>query len=364
MKSNHLQTIWKRSRQSFRHVLLGCLAASLSFAILVNASADDRLVIEPAEGAANGKHIVLISGDEEYRSEESCPMFAKILSQRFGFKCTVLFAIDRETGVINPYEPSNIPGMDTLADADLCVLTTRFRMLPDEQMKPFLDYLKAGKPLVAYRTATHAFKGGKYGGIEWKNFGINVLGENWHSHHGKHKVEGARGLIVRENAEHPILNGVKDVYTPSDVYGVVHLDEDEATVLLRGQVLQLLDPASPPVTDGRNDPMMPYAWVKPYSVESGETGQAFTTTAGGAVDFRNEDLRRMIVNACLYLTGEDVPEKADVGFVDPYQPSFFGFLNSAYFQERGLKPEDFRLGHSATTADPPATYVPEPAAAQ
>ncbi|WP_044301249.1 ThuA domain-containing protein [Rhodopirellula sallentina] len=349
------------SVQVFR---FAAIAALLCVATTNIASADDRLVIEPAEGTANGKHIVLISGDEEYRSEESCPMFAKILSQHHGFKCTVLFAIDSKTGVINPYDQGNIPGMDTLADADLCVLTTRFRKLPDDQMKPFLDYLKAGKPLVAYRTATHAFKGGNYGGFEWKNFGIKVLGENWHSHHGKHKVEGARGLIVRENADHPILRGVKDIYTPSDVYGVVHLDEDEATVLLRGQVLKLLDPAAPPVTDGRNDPMMPYAWVKPYSVPSGETGQAFTTTAGGAVDFRCEDLRRLIVNACLHLSGEEVPGKADVSFVDPYQPSFFGFLNSDYFQERGLHPEDFRLGHSATTADPPPTYAPEPATAE
>ena len=32
-----------------------------------------------------GKTIVLVSGDEEYRTEESMPMLANILSQKHGF---------------------------------------------------------------------------------------------------------------------------------------------------------------------------------------------------------------------------------------------------------------------------------------
>jgi len=341
-----------------------CWIAATCVLAMPSVSADDHLVFEPPSDIANGKHVVLVAGDEEYRTEESCPMFAKILSQHHGFKCTVLFPIDKETGVINPYESSNIPGTAALDDADLFILTTRFRLLPDEQMRPIFDYLRAGKPLIGYRTATHAFKGGGYGGFDWRNFGVKILGENWHSHHGKHKSEGARGLIVETNAEHPILRGVEDVYAPSDVYGVVRLDEDNATVLLRGQIVQHLDPAAPPVTDGRNDPMMAFAWLKPYTMpagkdgEAGEMGQTFVTTAGGSVDFRNEDLRRLIVNASLFLTGEEVPESADVSFVDPYEPSFFGFLNSDYFRERAMRVEDFKLGSSATTSELPAKTTP------
>ena len=33
-----------------------------------------------------GKHVVLISGDEEYRSEEALPQLAKILSTHHGFR--------------------------------------------------------------------------------------------------------------------------------------------------------------------------------------------------------------------------------------------------------------------------------------
>src|SRR5687768_17170857 len=70
------------------------------------------LVFEGGEGAGKGKHVVLLSGDEEYRSEEVMPQLGKILSKHHGFKCTVLFAIDKKTGEINPNVTDNIPGME------------------------------------------------------------------------------------------------------------------------------------------------------------------------------------------------------------------------------------------------------------
>src|SRR5207244_12500945 len=101
-------------------------------------AADPWLVLEGGDGPGKGKHIVLISGDEEYRSEEALPQLGKILSRRHGFKCTVLFPIDPATGAINP-DVSNIPGTGALATADLMIIATRFRDLPDEQMQPIVD---------------------------------------------------------------------------------------------------------------------------------------------------------------------------------------------------------------------------------
>ena len=101
---------------------------------------------EGKEGPGKGKHIVLISGDEEYRSEESFPMMARILSQHHGFTCTVLFAIDSKTGTIDPNTQTNIPGMEQLRTADLLIMCMRFRELPDDQMKYFDEYLQSGKP--------------------------------------------------------------------------------------------------------------------------------------------------------------------------------------------------------------------------
>ena len=115
------------------------------------------LTYEGAEGPGKGKHVVLISGDEEYRSEEGLPQLAKILATHHGFKTTVLFAIDPDSGIVNPHVNTNIPGTDALDSADLMVILTRWRRLPDDQMAPIDRFLKAGKPIVGLRTATHAF---------------------------------------------------------------------------------------------------------------------------------------------------------------------------------------------------------------
>src|SRR5688500_17068477 len=44
-----------------------------------SARAQETLVFQPAaDGPGKGKHVVLLAGDEEYRSEEALPMLAKI----------------------------------------------------------------------------------------------------------------------------------------------------------------------------------------------------------------------------------------------------------------------------------------------
>lgn len=333
------------------------LLVTFSMAILSQASTsfgqNPWLVFEPSENA-NGKHVVFVSGDEEYRGEESCPMLAKILSQHHGFKCTVLFSINKETGCIDPFELGNTPGLESLASADAMIICCRWRILPDEQIKHIYDYLENGKPVIAFRTATHAFKSGNYGGYDWANFGRNVVGENWLSHHGEHKVQGGRGFVVPENAKHPILNSVADVFTTSDIYGIAALDQKAATVLLRGGVTETLDPASQLVEGKQNDPMMPFAWLKEYDSPTGKKkGMCFATTGGAAVDFRGADLRRMIVNATYFLTDLEVPESANVKFVDTYVPSFYGFPADTYFAERNLRVEDFGLGKSARSYPDP-----------
>src|SRR5437660_4649391 len=134
-------------------VFLTVLAAVLPGSL----PAADCVTYEGKDGPGKGKHIVFISGDEEYRSEEALPMLAKILAVRHGFKCTVLFSINPGDGTIDPIVQTNTPGMEALDSADLCVMGLRFRELPDAQMKHFVDYVKTGKPIIALRTSTHAF---------------------------------------------------------------------------------------------------------------------------------------------------------------------------------------------------------------
>src|SRR5678816_1921911 len=109
-------------------------ALSCCFAPLT-VSAKDFLVFQGKSGPGQGKHIVLLSGDEEYRSEESLPQLAKILSERHGFKCTVLFSINKATGEIDPNTKDNEPGIEALGSADLVITSLRYRAWPDAQMK-------------------------------------------------------------------------------------------------------------------------------------------------------------------------------------------------------------------------------------
>src|SRR4051812_16225464 len=137
--------------RSFARASLFCLA------LVATAAAQSSLVFNPpANVKSQGKHVVLLSGDEEYRGEESMPMLAKILSQRHGFKCTVLFALDAD-GTINPDNQRSLPGAEALDHADLVILALRFRAWPDSQMQHFVDAYERGVPIIALRTSTHAF---------------------------------------------------------------------------------------------------------------------------------------------------------------------------------------------------------------
>src|SRR5438067_9259497 len=125
------------------------LSLFLALAIAFPALAADPagIVLPGKDGAGKGKHVVLISGDQEYRSEETIPQLAKILAQRHGFKCTVLFTVDPKTGTIDP-SINNIPGLEALKNADLMVIFTRFLNLHDDQMQHIVDYIDSGKPVV------------------------------------------------------------------------------------------------------------------------------------------------------------------------------------------------------------------------
>jgi len=314
-------------------------------------AAEPWLTFRGEAGPGRGKHIVLISGDEEYRSEEALPQLAKILALRHGFRTTVLFAIEPADGTINPNRRDNIPGLAALDSADLMVLFTRFRDLPDQQMRHIADYVESGRPIIGIRTATHAFQlppTSAYARYSWQSkqwdggFGRQVLGETWIRHHGRHGRQSTRGILVKQQAGHPILRGIKDgeIWGPTDVYAVRLPLPGDSQPLVLGQVLEGMDPASPPAPGPVNDPMMPVAWVRTYHSPQGRAARVFTTTMGSSQDLLNEGFRRLLVNACYWTLGmEDrIPARSDVELVGPYKPRPFGFDGFA----RGLRPDDLR----------------------
>lgn len=320
---------------------------------IAKAVSEDAWVVYPGgEGPGKGKHVVLISGDEEYRSEETLPQLGKILSRHHGFKCTVLFAIDPKDGTINPNVNNNIPGLEALATADLMIIFTRFRDLPDAQLKHIVDYVESGRPVIGLRTATHAFNlsGTKnYPHYSWNHgetkggFGRVVLGETWISHHGNHGKESTLGLIAKGQESHPILRGIRDgdVWGPTDVYGVRLPLPDDSQPLVMGQVLSGMSKTDKPVEGAKNSPMMPVAWTKSYKGKEGKTSRVFCTTMGASQDFENEGLRRLLVNASYWAVGleDKIGPDTKVEIIGTFKPSPFRFNGAV----AGVKPSSHAL---------------------
>jgi type 1 glutamine amidotransferase len=315
----------------------------------VSQAEDQWVVLEGKEGPGKGKHIVFVTGDEEYRSEESMPQLAKILAVHHGFTCTVLFGIDPKTGEIDPCTVDNIPGLAALDKADLMVLFTRFRDLPDDQMKHIMDYTNSGRPIVGLRTATHAFRFKKHAKGPYRKwtfnarpptkggYGRQVLGETWINHYGHHNVESTRGVIVPGQEKNPIVRGCEDIWGPSDVYGLTTLHGD-CTPIVLGQVLTGMKPTDPP---NEQKKAIPVAWTKTYTGTAGKASRVFTTTMGHAGDLKSEGFRRLLVNACYWALGMEgqIPERAKVDIVGTYDPVPIGFGK----YKKGLKPSDHQL---------------------
>lgn len=309
---------------------------------------DDWIVYDGFDGPGKGRHIVFVTGDDEYRSEESMPQMAKILASHHGFRCTVLFALDKETGEIDPGTLDNIPGLEALDTADLMVLFLRFREPPDDQMKHIIEYTDSGRPILGLRTATHAFRYVKHEDSPYAKYsfrgreldggyGRQVLGETWIAHYGAHGRESTRGLIAEGMENHPIVQGCGDIWGPSDVYALTTLSGDSKPLVM-GQVLQGMNPADEPNLDKE---LVPVAWLKTYTGSQGNASRVFTTTMGHGSDFKSEGFRRLLVNACYWCLGMEnkIPASSAADLVGPYDPSPIGVGR----HKKGLKPSDHRL---------------------
>lgn len=303
------------------------------------------LTFPGGEGPGKGKHIVLIAAEQEYRSEQSMPMLAKVLSKHHGFDCTVLFSLN-ENNEVDPTLPApfedkerrhNIAGLEHLETADCVIWLSRFMQLPDDQMAHFHQYFDSGKPLIALRTANHGF----WGGAKYVKDGEAVslrelLGGTFMGHHGGWHREATKGILVPENSDHPILKGVDDIWGTSDVYrchNEKHPFPEDAQALVLGQPLLDLTRDAKPNTD--KEPL-PIAWTKTWIGNQGLSTKIFHFTMGSAKDFENEGVRRLTVNAVYWGLGMEESIRADrsVEIVGEYRPLKSGFG----YQELGVQP--------------------------
>ncbi len=246
-----------------------------------------------ARAASAGKpNVVFVLGEPEYKSEQTLPAIATELEQKHGMRTTVLKAEP------DPNNPSNIPGLEALAHADLAVFYLRFRLLPKQQVEHIRAYLEAGKPVVGLRTSTHAFSYPKGHELEsWNRFGEEVLGAPWIHHYGHDSSTDVS--VIPEAAGHPILAGVaQNFHVRSWLYHVLpNHPPRTATLLLQGKSV------GPGRGEERDRPLNPVAWT--FTHKGG--GRVFTTTLGHHEDFQVEAFHTLLINAIHWALGRPIP---------------------------------------------------------
>ncbi|MEL7159194.1 MAG: ThuA domain-containing protein [Bacteroidota bacterium] len=295
---------------------------------------------DPAPAAAPEKkpYVVFVTGDEEYRSEESMPMLAELVERELGARTQVLFAVD-SAGYVNPNVNDNIPGLEALDSADMMVLFLRWRQLPDAQAKHILDFAESGKPMAGFRTTTHAFlyeddSLRQHLNNDWPTA---VFGQQWITHHG-HFDDGHDPLTrveIIEEATSPVLNGITGFPAYSWLY---HVDGGEWSInpntrhLLRGTSLR-----SKKEQNGQLDqfPLTnPVAWTNDY-----KGAPVFFTTLGHPYDWKNPNMRRLALNGLAWALGTDIPE----GGFDPAMEGTYAPNNSGFGEKfkTGMRPAEF-----------------------
>lgn len=236
------------------------IARSVCFALLCFATH----AAEPARKPT----LVLISGEYEYGSTNTLPAFRQFLESNYSLTCIYL-----------ERKGEQIPGLDSLKNADLAIFYIRRMTLPEDQLAHIKNYVNSGRPIIGLRTASHAFE-------NWKEFDNVILGGNYKGHHGNALIAIAR--IHPDAASHPILKNVpKEFETAGSLYKTSPLAKG-ATPLLMGSIT--------------NQPPEPMAWIHTH-----KGARVFYTSLGHAKDFDHPAFRNLLINAIFWTLDQPLP---------------------------------------------------------
>jgi len=177
------------------------------------------------------------------------------------------------------FPPSTFGGLQTLETADLLVLFTRFRVLPDEEMIAIAAFIERGGNIVALRTSTHAFH--PVADSAWfgfaSTFGDRVLGSGWTRHHGH-----SSSTTVKTVGQHEILQHIP-ARLSFDSWLYENTPADDSVTIAWGEPVNSEEP------DAHGSPV---AWIR-------EVGQQriFYTSLGSQTDLARQEMRTMLANA-------------------------------------------------------------------
>ncbi len=252
--------------------------------------------IQPAEPL-----VAFVAADDEYRSEISMPMLAATLATATRWRTALILAADPTTGAPDVASKTANTGLSELGSAHAAVLFLRYSK--DEPLAKALDaFASGGRPVIGFRTSTHAFAFGADHGLGHldEGFGERLFGTPWRWHHGH--GSGTRLLPpAGDAAEHPILRGVgaalaSKPVVPSWLYVVEPLPED-CRVLLWGESA---DPAA------ADHPMVrqPILWIRESEGKNAPRRMAYTSL-GHPGDFGHPAVRRMALQMVVWALGEE-----------------------------------------------------------
>jgi type 1 glutamine amidotransferase len=210
--------------------------------------------------------LCLLSGSEEYKSNESLTAFQELLEKKYPIRCARAFWTSK----------TNLPGLEALDSCDVMLLFTERLELPPEQLDRIKKYCLAGRPIVGVRTASHAFQ-------NWLELDRDILGGNYKGHYGSGLT--TKVTVAANASDHPILNGFKPFETSTKLYKNPRIAED-TQLLLSGAIPKHTEPV---------------AWTREYG-----GGRIFYTSLGGPPDFENEVFRNLLING-IYWTAKRTP---------------------------------------------------------
>lgn len=213
-------------------------------------------------------HVCLLSGSEEYHSDESLTWFGDYLEQSFGVKASKAFA----KGL------SELPGLEALDACDCLIIFTRRLEISGEPLERIKRYILGGRPVIGIRTASHAFQ-------NWLELDKLVFGGDYQNHYGRDFLPHIE--VVETAKDHPLVQGFEPYTSSGSLYRNPHLAPD-TTVLLKGTI------------PGHSEPV---AWTRTH-----KGARVFYTSLGHRDDFRQKSFVRMLSRAVFWVCERDFPD--------------------------------------------------------
>ena len=270
------------------------ILARLAFICLLVAFSANQTIAQKSKKPL----VVFVAGDHEYGGEQTLPLVAAELEKNYGFRTKVIKSYPNQNA------EKDIPGLEALDEADLAVFFLRWRQLPPDQLAHIEKYMKAGKPMMAFRTTTHAFNYPKgHESADWNAFAEKAFGAppGWggkanHTHCGHECSTDVS--IVASAAKNPLLRGVEPTFHVRSWLYKVQPDYPAAGAewLLMGKAV------NPNKADFPDNPVA-WTWKNTYG------GNIFLTTMGHPEDFRVESFQRLVINAIHWGAGKKIPKK-------------------------------------------------------